>query len=668
MTLPLYWRSFHRNGTFEDAVADGKFLSENYTDFFGRWLQQDSHASRIQSHDDIVLSFWGKVFIHHPEWKDAPWYSPHARFLTFIMEKGKNRQFFSSSTKEWSICVVGGANPKSRVRGNVPGGSFLQVLSWDGAEFRFYQSDLANDTPGLQGWNYFGRSRDAFGPNSYLGPFNGHVNGACIMKEIHKPWLHWLNSAAEFNDSLTDEKKKALREVQWLSSPEQGLLSYANANPDILEAIITRGIQNWFNSRKKLDFFDNNNKLASSPANVPRWAAHLFLTTTISLGAALQTGLTSNVDLEGADYIIPPDHLYDNELLRAAGLTQLMVDQSPSAGDDPGSISLAPVGFKDTDYVKAVRIVGLSIIESVDEDDKDLELPGSALGSVDGQAAETLYFKTLMQDFEGTSPFNFIQPSLEDAVGVQRMQMLQKKPQGQGTEAGEEWIGLFTPKLLNAIIMIDFCNPVYSWRRGRLMQYLPQTTEYDPDTKQYDLSAKFLEAVKKSPQAGITGSLEHEFLDLLDRSIAQHQEYMMGYIAAVQKRIAEHPVDALVDYLTLAESRRRIYRPLPLDEFATTMPFAKNLPFDVKSPLMKEMRPDGTIQDMPPCGVKFLEDWTKSLASYDPVIVPAQPVVPCPVAITALPPPTTLSVPCRRAAIAGAARLASSCPVRRHSR
>jgi hypothetical protein len=28
---------------------------------------------------------------------------------------------------------------------------------------------------------------DAFGDtDEYLGPFNGHVNGACIMKEIHQ--------------------------------------------------------------------------------------------------------------------------------------------------------------------------------------------------------------------------------------------------------------------------------------------------------------------------------------------------------------------------------------------------------------------------------------------------------------------------------------------------
>lgn len=36
-------------------------------------------------------------------------------------------------------------------------------------------------------WIYQGQSNDAFSDaDQYLGPFNGHVNGACIMKEIHQ--------------------------------------------------------------------------------------------------------------------------------------------------------------------------------------------------------------------------------------------------------------------------------------------------------------------------------------------------------------------------------------------------------------------------------------------------------------------------------------------------
>lgn len=44
---------------------------------------------------------------------------------------------------------------------------------------------IGQDT--LKGWIYQGQSNDAFSDaDQYLGPFNGHVNGACIMKEIHQ--------------------------------------------------------------------------------------------------------------------------------------------------------------------------------------------------------------------------------------------------------------------------------------------------------------------------------------------------------------------------------------------------------------------------------------------------------------------------------------------------
>ena len=43
---------------------------------------------------------------------------------------------------------------------------------------------IGRDT--VKGWIYQGQSNDAFSDaDQYLGPFNGHVNGACIMKEIH---------------------------------------------------------------------------------------------------------------------------------------------------------------------------------------------------------------------------------------------------------------------------------------------------------------------------------------------------------------------------------------------------------------------------------------------------------------------------------------------------
>ena len=47
--------------------------------------------------------------------------------------------------------------------------------------------DSINESETVKGWIYHGESNDAFSDaDQYLGPFNGHVNGACIMKEIHQ--------------------------------------------------------------------------------------------------------------------------------------------------------------------------------------------------------------------------------------------------------------------------------------------------------------------------------------------------------------------------------------------------------------------------------------------------------------------------------------------------
>ena len=52
------------------------------------------------------------------------------------------------------------------------------------------QRDLLQTNPPLAtpstAWIYQGASADAFGQYSYLGPFNGHVNGSLLMKELRK--------------------------------------------------------------------------------------------------------------------------------------------------------------------------------------------------------------------------------------------------------------------------------------------------------------------------------------------------------------------------------------------------------------------------------------------------------------------------------------------------
>ena len=104
----------------------------------------------------------------------------------------------------------------------------------------------------------------------------------------------------------------------YITQPGQGLLSALTVGPDILEPMIQSGVSNWFNQRLRADFFDASAKLVASPANIPRWAAHLFLTTTVNI-------LAADMDANGTTFQIPADHFYDNELLQTASVSHLLV-------------------------------------------------------------------------------------------------------------------------------------------------------------------------------------------------------------------------------------------------------------------------------------------------------------------------------------------------------
>ncbi|KAK3941640.1 hypothetical protein QBC46DRAFT_363211 [Diplogelasinospora grovesii] len=220
-------------------------------------------------------------------------------------------------------------------------------------------------------------------------------------------------------------------------------------------------------------------------------------------------------------------------------------------------------------------------------------------------------------------------------------------------------------------MMVDFWNPIYSWRRLVLMKYVPRDTELNEKDQRYDLEARFIANVEKSSnvQSKTVDSPEYQFLQLLKRSLTQHQDDVTAYIEAINKRMTEEPEQALQDYLALAESRRRIYRPLPLDEFGFTLPFARNTKLDTP---LREMTKEGRIQNVPKLGVDSLMEWATKLASVDPAILPPANSIPswgAPLPIYDLPRPALLSIPCQSlsnleetSGASGAVAVTNGCP------
>ncbi|KAJ4320190.1 hypothetical protein N0V84_005975 [Fusarium piperis] len=589
MSPQLYWRKFTRDGTADqNTLADDKFLGENFTDFFGKWLQNGENSKVITCHD-LVMKFWSD---EDPKNKpktfavaDAGWFNwkkqhsdwtlfkPFIRFLTLV--KPHDREYFDAEDGAWTLCIVGGSRPRDKY-------GFLQVASWDG------------------------------------------------------PWIHWLGvETSSFKNALSEEDIAEFKDLPWITRKGGSLLSAISTNPNNLEDAITKGVDNWFNTRSSLDFPED--KINTNPTNIPRWVAHLFLTTTINIGCALS---------DDSKYILPPNHLYDYELLHAMD-TDLMQPKVPQ------------IYFYENHYQQAVKNLQFCILMPArDGATGDVVLPWHALGGDkrEDPGLKDLNFMKLLENSEGLSPFNFLHSSYEDAAGVIQMQGL------NGLD--DSVIGLFSTRTFNAIMMVDFWNPIYSWKRGILMQYVPLETKFDG--QQYDLDACFVDKVKNSPYAKLQDTPEYEFLQLLDTKLETHQESIRAYFKAVKARMKKDPVAALEDYLTLAESRRRIYRPLPLDEFGPTMPFALKYP-DVNVPMYLEMAPDGTLRKIPSRGQAFLTKWTSSLSGVDPQILPSAEAAPskAPVAIDALPRPSRLAAPCQATSSqgrSGPAPVAKGCP------
>lgn len=201
--------------------------------------------------------------------------------------------------------------------------------------------------------------------------------------------------------------------------------------------------------------------------------------------------------------------------------------------------------------------------------------------------------------------FTILQPSLEDAKGAYLLMTdIQKK------------FTLLSKQTYNAMIMVDPWNPLYSWKRGVLLQYVPDEAIFGPATKSYDMEKNFITAVKNNPRLQDATSPEYEFVQNLSKTTKNFTDMLTSYIAKVQKRLKKQ--DGVSDYLKLAESRRRIYRPVPLDEFAFTLPWAWL--WNHAKPL--EMTPDGTIQEISDRGKKFLDAWVGTLRTFNPVVLP----------------------------------------------
>ncbi len=147
---------------------------------------------------------------------------------------------------------------------------FLQLLAWDPSNEVFNYYERRSGT-----WIWAGNSYHALRePTRGKGPFDSHVNGSLVMKELKFPWMHWHSMASIISDDVFAPDDPLRNDPIWRSK--------LGADDFEIE-VIRPGIRKWTEARTKRFVRDHSSASASNAQEILR---HLFETTTVNLIAS----------------------------------------------------------------------------------------------------------------------------------------------------------------------------------------------------------------------------------------------------------------------------------------------------------------------------------------------------------------------------------------------
>ncbi|NKJ37368.1 hypothetical protein [Rhizobium sp. SG570] len=155
---------------------------------------------------------------------------------------------------------------------------FLQVFAWDpvAGAYNFYER--RNGT-----WSWAGNSWHSLEPPTRgRGPFDSHVNGAPVMKELKVPWLHWHSQASTIQDEIFAPDDPLRSDTLYHSSQVKGA--------EDLEHIVRSGTSRWTKSRFDRDAQDG------VLANARSFFRQVVTTTTVNLTSSPQQSASLGPD------------------------------------------------------------------------------------------------------------------------------------------------------------------------------------------------------------------------------------------------------------------------------------------------------------------------------------------------------------------------------------
>ncbi|KAI5846837.1 hypothetical protein BZA05DRAFT_447121 [Tricharina praecox] len=371
---------------------------------------------------------------------------------------------------------------------------------------------------------------------------------------------------------------------------------------------------------------DHDHDIAAGPTADPPCIGRFLTTTQVSIVNAVE---------DGDGYRIPLEHFVNPALLGRAEF-QLLPD-------------LAEINFRCSreHYAQAAQYLDIVLLQDYDPTMWRISKHRTFGTVVGAPGARQVGFAAMLAG-EGV-PFAVVGASLAPG-DVQGMY-------GNPCVWAPDALPL-RARVMIAILMFDFCNPVYSWRRGVLLDYLPETTaSCDCMSTCCVPERAFLTNVQNSPHAADPSSPEWQLLHLLHllslpspgATLTVMRAQITAYLTTVQAKLQTYT--GVLEYTKLAECRRRIHRPLPVSRggwalecalrhdtgpielaaFGSALPYA--LRYLDTGPI--EMSPDGSTRPVPARGVDWLNRslgttrWSRNcdcVPSHIPAAAPDCPV------------------------------------------
>lgn len=183
-----------------------------------------------------------------------------------------------------------------------PEEGMIEVAAWDAVEggYNFYRT-----MPDSNAWMFAGNSRHALTePTRGQGPFESHVNGNLLMKELKTPWVNWDSPFA--NIPRTSLKAQGLDSHPWMDRLEPGG-GYALQDQTVQPSIVR-----WTAARIAAI------KGGSSSETPVRMLEQLTSTMTVNLVSSFKSAAP---EADGASTIdLPSTFFVDADLLATVGL------------------------------------------------------------------------------------------------------------------------------------------------------------------------------------------------------------------------------------------------------------------------------------------------------------------------------------------------------------